>query len=141
MQGNRHIRVGEAIREVLAEALMRGTLRTREPLAFTTVTGVEVTKDLREAKVFVSVYGTDAQRKTTMEALTKAQGFLRGEVGRALRTKHTPSLAFVHDASVERGARVGAAIREARARDDELARERGDAPAAAPPAKTEGEHG
>ena len=67
--GNRPARVGEAIREILAQAVTRG-LKT-PGVGFCTITGVEVTKDLRQAKVFVSVYGDDAARSEVVDDLGK----------------------------------------------------------------------
>jgi len=130
----RNVRVGESIREVLAEQLVRG-LKT-PGVGFCTITGVDVTPDLREARVFVSVYGSEAEMKSTMDALGRASGYLRHEVAKALRTKVIPLIQFKQDISVERGARMSLAITQARAADEKLARDRGDLPA-----KTEGTHG
>jgi ribosome-binding factor A len=125
--GNRHIRVAEAIREVLAEKLMRG-LKT-PGVGFCTITGVDVTKDLAQAKIYVSVFGPAAEQEKTLEALRKAGGYLRGEVGRELRLRLSPSLIFSLDNSVETGARVSDAINRARADDAQLATMRGEKPA------------
>jgi ribosome-binding factor A len=131
-QGNRPVRVGEAIREVLAEKVMRG-LKT-PGVGFCTITGVEVTKDLRDAKVYVSVYGPPAEQQATLAALTRAGGYLRGEVGREVRMKFAPNLVFILDHSVERGANMDAAIKKARQADQDLARLRGDPPTPPAPA-------
>jgi len=72
---------------------------------------VDVTKDLRDAKVHVSVYGSPAEQQATLAALTRAGGYLRGEVGREVRMKFAPNLVFILDHSVERGANMDAAIR------------------------------
>ena len=83
-----------------------GTLISQElkdpRLGFTTVTRVEVTQDMRQAKVFVSVIGDRHVARQTMDALAHASGFLRGEVGHEMNMRHTPELHFVEDRSTER---------------------------------------
>ena len=61
-------------------------------LGIVTVTGVEITRDLRHAKVFVSVLGSDAQRASTFDGLADVAGHLRGRVGRALRLRVAPEI-------------------------------------------------
>ena len=81
--------------------------RLRDPLiGFVTVTDVEISPDLRHAKVFVSVLGDAEARKGTMEALGRAQSYVRTEVAHVLKLRAAPEIVFVYDASVERGARV-----------------------------------
>lgn len=116
--------MGEAIREFLAERLQRG-LKT-PGVGFCTITGVDVTADLRQARAYVSVYGDAAERNRTLEGLARAAGYLRGEIGRALRLKFAPELEFRYDESIERGARVDAVLREALAQDRALAVQRGE---------------
>ncbi|MEW5852562.1 MAG: 30S ribosome-binding factor RbfA [Myxococcota bacterium] len=117
-------RVGETIREVLAERLVRG-LKT-PGVGFCTITGVEVTPDMSHAKVFVSVYGSAAEREGTLKALNRASSYLRGEVSRALRMKVTPTLVFHYDESLDRAARVDAALKRALEEDRALAAQRGE---------------
>ena len=106
---NRLRRVNEAVREVLSEAL----LELKDPrIGFVTVTGVETSPDLRYARVFVSVLGSDSKRRQTLVGLAAAQGVLQGTVGRELRLKRTPQLAFQYDPSVERGVRMSQLIDE-----------------------------
>lgn len=71
-------------------------------LAFTTVTGVEVTADLKHARVKVSIIGDRHAARLTMDALKSASRFLRGELGRAVTLRHTPELSFVEDRNTER---------------------------------------
>lgn len=133
------MRVGEAIREVLANRITRG-LKT-PGVGFCTITGVDVTKDLAQAKVFVSVFGPEKEQEATLAALRRAAGYLRGEVGREVRMRGAPTLLFVLDTSVERGARVGDAINRARAQDAQLAALRGEAPPDAAIKSKETAHG
>lgn len=91
-------------------------------------TEVRVTADLRQARVFTSVFPSDPEVvETVMAALGRAQPRIRAMVGEAVRLRHTPELQFTHDGSIERGARMEALIREVREEDEALARSRGDA--------------
>ena len=110
-------RVNEAVREVVSEAL--GDLKDPR-IGFVTVTGVETSPDLRHARVFVSVLGSEAKRDKTLEGLAAAHGVLQARVARELRMKRTPLLAFEYDPTVERGVRMTQLIDElAPAPDDE----------------------
>ena len=102
-------RVNEAMREVLSEAL----LGLKDPrIGFVTVTGVETSPDLRHARVFVSVLGSERKRERTLEGLAAAHGVLQSRVARELRLKRTPQLTFEYDPSVERGVRMSQLIDE-----------------------------
>lgn len=97
-------RVADEIQKVLSERLIRGL---RDPLpGFVTIRDVEVTTDFSHAKVFVSVFGSDADKKAALDILQHSRGFLRGEVGRKVRLRNTPELHFILDESAERAARV-----------------------------------
>jgi ribosome-binding factor A len=98
-------RVSEAIREEIAMFLADGVKDPRVA-GLVTVTGVDITRDLRHAKVFVSVMGTDEARSTTMEGLASLAPQLRGRIGRALRLRLAPEIAFKLDESVARAARI-----------------------------------
>ena len=74
-------RVGEAIREEIATFLAE-SVKDPRIVGFVTVTGVEITSDLRHAKVFVSIMGEDSQRASTIEGLQSVQGFLRSRLAR-----------------------------------------------------------
>ena len=87
----------------------------RDPrIAFSTVTGVEMTDDLRSAKVHVSVLGDDEQIASTMTALDEAKPYLRHEIGKRTDLRFVPELIFVNDRSAERSARISRLLREAR---------------------------
>jgi ribosome-binding factor A len=107
--GSRKRRVNEAIREVLSDALP--TLKDPR-IGFVTVTGVQATKDFTQAKVFVSVLGTDAERDRTLEGLRAAHGVLQAHVARELRLRLTPVLSFEYDPAVELGVRLTKIIDE-----------------------------
>jgi ribosome-binding factor A len=77
-----------------------------------TVTGVDTSPDLRHASVFVSVLGSDEERAATLAGLESAHGVLQRVVARELRMKHTPTLAFVFDESIDRGMRISELLDE-----------------------------
>jgi ribosome-binding factor A len=103
-------RVNEAVREVVSARIAGGL---RDPrIGFVTVTSVDTTPDLRQARVYVSVLGDDEERAATMAGLRSAHGVLQQSVARELRMKHTPTLQFVFDESIERGMRISELLGE-----------------------------
>jgi ribosome-binding factor A len=76
------------------------------------VTAVETSPDLRHARVYVSVLGNPGERKRTLQALTKAHGFLQRRVASELRIKNTPQLEFVYDDTVEHAMRITQLLEE-----------------------------
>ena len=102
-------RVDEAVKEVLSEGI--GDLKDPR-IGFVTITGVRTSADLRHARVFVSVLGSQHKREQSLEGLAAAHGVLQARVARELRMKRTPQLAFEYDPSVERGVRMTQLIDE-----------------------------
>ena len=91
----------------------------RDPrIAFSTVTAVEITSDLRSAKVHVSVLGDQDQVKSTLVALNEARPYLRHEIGARTELRYVPDLTFVSDQTAERAARISTLLRQARNRED-----------------------
>lgn len=80
-------------------------------VGFTTVTGVRMSPDLRNARIFVSVFGNAEAQKKTMEGLHAATGFIRRELGHQLKLRFTPEIIFEYDTSVEYGAHIEEIIR------------------------------
>jgi ribosome-binding factor A len=104
----RTARVAEEIQKVLGERLVRGL---RDPLpGFVTIRSVEVTSDFAHARVFVSVFGSDADKEGAIAGLRAQRGVLRKEIGSKVRLRLTPELTFVLDDSGERAARVHALL-------------------------------
>jgi ribosome-binding factor A len=104
MTGGRMRRVDEAMREVLSDAI---TSELKDPrVGFVTVTAVDTTPDLRQARVFVSVLGTDSERRRSLDGLRSAHGFLQRRVAEELRLKHTPTLDFAYDDTADRAQRI-----------------------------------
>ena len=96
-------RVNESIRQVLSESLPE----LKDPrIGFVTVTGVVTTADLRHATVYVSVFGSERKRESTLRGLTAAHGVLQSSIAHELKLKRTPQLTFEYDPTVERGVRM-----------------------------------
>ena len=102
-------RVNEALREVLSEGI--GALKDPR-IGFVTVTGVDTSRDLRQATVFVSVLGTERKREATLAGLRSSHGVLQSRVNDELHLKRTPQLTFQYDPTVERGVRLSRLIDE-----------------------------
>ena len=75
-------------------------------LGFVTVTDVRITGDLREATVYVSLFGSDEEKKNTLAALAKANGFIRSEVGKRLGIRYSPQIGFKEDQSLDYGMKI-----------------------------------
>lgn len=97
-------RVAEAIKKEVAD-LIRNEIKDPR-IGFVTITGVEVTRDLSYAKVFISVMGSEEQRKESLSALQKAAGYMRSEIGRRIKVRHAPELLFKLDTSLDHGTRI-----------------------------------
>ena len=110
-------RVAAAIREEVARFLSEGAKDPRIT-GFVTVTGVDVTPDLRQARVFVSVMGSDSERASTFEGLASLASHLRPRLAKTLRLRFAPEVEFRPDASVERAARIDTLL--SRIRDGQL---------------------
>ena len=119
MNEQRARRLADRIQEIVAEMLER---RIKDPrLGFVTVTDVKVTGDLREATVFCTVMGDEAEREAEAAALASATGLIRSEVGKQTGIKFTPTLEFVADAVPENAAHIEDLLRQAKARDEAVA--------------------
>ncbi|MFT4048460.1 MAG: 30S ribosome-binding factor RbfA [Solirubrobacterales bacterium] len=103
-------RVDEGVREVVSSALT-GAARDRLD-GFVTITDVQTSPDLHHATVFVSVFGSEAERAATFEALEDLRIDLQGEIAAHLRMKYTPILKFEYDESVERASHINELINE-----------------------------
>jgi ribosome-binding factor A len=107
--------VGEMLREELSEIIRREVKDPR--IGFMSITAVEVPPDLRSARVYVSVLGTDEERDKTLEALRSAAGYIRHILKPRLRMRQIPELEFRDDRSMEYAQQISSALREIRAAD------------------------
>ncbi|GAA6172843.1 30S ribosome-binding factor RbfA [Colwellia sp. KU-HH00111] len=109
-------RVGQQIQKEIAVILMREIKDPR--LSMTTVSAVEVTRDLAYAKVFVTFFNDNADEiKASLEVLAEAEGYIRSLLGKRLRARIMPHLRFVYDSSMTEGVRMSALVDKAIASD------------------------
>lgn len=101
-------RVAELIKQEISKLLQKGLKDPR--IGFVTVTGVEVSKDLRSSKVYFSVLGDEQAKAESMAGLNAANGFIRRELGKFLHLSHTPEIVFKFDNSIEYGAHINQII-------------------------------
>ena len=102
-------RINEVLREVVGAAISE----LSDPrIGFVTVTSVETSPDLRAAKVYVSVLGTEDEREATMTGLTSSHGVLQAKIAAETRMKRTPTLSFHYDETVEQGMRISKLLEE-----------------------------
>ncbi|KXH80023.1 30S ribosome-binding factor RbfA [Sporosarcina sp. HYO08] len=110
-------RVAEQMKKELGEII--GTKIKDPRIGFVTITDVEVTGDLQQAIVFISVLGSDYEKENTLKGLTKAKGFIRSEIGQRIRLRKTPEIEFEFDHSVAYGNRIESLLRQVKTEDNE----------------------
>lgn len=109
-------RVAEQMKKELGDIITR---KIKDPrVGFVTVTAVEVTGDLQQATVYISSLGDEKEREETLNALVKATGFIRTEIGQRIRLRRTPEITFEFDTSVEYGNKIESLLRSIK-EDDE----------------------
>ena len=116
MAVKRSDKVGEEIHKIISELLIKGLKDPR--IGFVTITGVKLTTDMRQASVYFTVIGTDEEKKHTEAGLNSARGFIRKEIGQALKMRFTPDIQFKHDTSVEYGYHIESILKEIGSKDD-----------------------
>ncbi len=119
--GRRAERLSEEIREQVARMIASDLKDPR--LGFVTVTRVELAHDLGHARVHVGVLGSEAEREKSLQALRQASGFVRRELGKRLRLRHTPEIDFRYDKGLDATDRVARLLDEERRRAAEPASE------------------
>jgi ribosome-binding factor A len=103
-------RVGEQMKKELSDIIGR---KIKDPrVGFVTVTDVQVTGDLQQAKVFISVLGDEEQKENTLKGLAKAKGFIRTEIGHRIRLRKTPEIEFEWDDAMEYGNRINSLLHQ-----------------------------
>jgi len=110
MSKQRTQRVAERIKEEVSDILR---LEIKDPGLYKmiSVTDVEVTRDLGYAKIYVSVFGDHEEQENILKTLGKASGFIRSELGKRIRLRHTPEVEFRLDRSLEYGAHINKVLR------------------------------
>ncbi len=104
--GRRVERVAALIRRETSELLIHGIRDERVHQGMVSITDVEVSGDLQHCKIFVSIYGEDADKRNVLEGLKAASGYLRGELGRRLQMRRAPEVVFQLDRGIEKGTSV-----------------------------------
>ena len=114
-------KLAERIKVLVAEALERAV---KDPdLGFVTITDVKVTPDLQHATIFYTVFGSPEDKTRSSEIIDKNRGRIRGEVGRNLSIRLTPTIEFIMDEVPETAAQMNDLLAQARARDAEVAKQ------------------
>ena len=103
-------RIDEVMRKVIGSAIASDLEDPR--IGFVTVTAVKTSPDLRSARVYVSVLGDETEREATLAALASSHGKLQAAIAREVRIKHTPTLRFEYDESLERAIRISSLLEE-----------------------------
>ena len=110
MPGRRPERLGEQIREEVSQIILGELSDPR--IGFVTVTDVEVSSDLRNARIYVSILGSDEEVARSLGALRAASGFIRWHLGRSLNLRHLPDLHFAHDKIARTATRIEEILKE-----------------------------
>lgn len=118
MAGNRRARIDEEVKRVLGDILSH-EVKDERLSPMTTVTKAEVTNDLKYAKIFVSVYGTDEEKERTMQALSHAAGFLRSRLAARIDLRRAPLLTFELDQGVDHGLHIAELLDKVNAAHDD----------------------
>lgn len=110
MAGYRPARVGELIQSELAQLLLQGLKDPRLHMA--TVSYVDVSPDLRHARVYISRLGSDAEQAAALAGFERATGFIRGQLGKRLTLRYIPQLTFVLDTGIAYGVRISSILND-----------------------------
>ncbi len=119
----KNTRINGEVQRVLAETI-RGEIKDPRISPWTSVVSVEVAPDLKSCKAWISVLGSEEARKSTLEGLKSAEGFMRNKLAREINLRNTPEITFIMDQSIEYGVHMSRRIDEVIAQDDENAKNR-----------------
>ncbi len=120
MQKNyRSGRLGEEIRKIISNMILRGDLKDPDINSLTSITAVEVTSDGSYATVYLSILGSEEEKEAGRAALQRAAGYIRNNIGKAVKIKHVPELTFKTDTALEYGMHIEKIIDELHKGSDE----------------------
>ncbi len=105
MSENRVRRVAEQVKKDISQ-IIGSEMKDPRVAGITSVTDVQLSRDLRYASVYVSIYGSEEEKEETLQTLMKASGFIRSEIGKRIRLRYTPEVNFLMDNSIEYGAHI-----------------------------------
>lgn len=117
MSENRIRRVSEQMKKDLSQIINK-EIKDPRVSAMTSITDVQVSKDLRYASIYVSIFGTDSEKEETLQTLIRASGFIRSEIGRRIRLRYTPEISFYLDNSIEYGAHIEKVLKSLKEEDN-----------------------
>lgn len=111
MNEKRVNRISEEIKKIISELLYNG-LKDPRISSMTSITRVDVTRDLRYAKIYVSVFGNNEEKESSIDGLNSAKGFIRKEIGNKIDIRYIPEPIFILDESIEEGIRMSKLIED-----------------------------
>lgn|SRR5690554_963339 len=111
-------RINEEMKKEISAIIMNG-LKDPRITAMITITDVEVTSDLRYAKVYASIFGTEEQKEESLAGLKSSSGYIRREVGKKIQMRYVPELIIVVDDTIDRGMHIDELIRKANEKKDQ----------------------
>jgi len=117
MSENRIRRVAEQIKKDLSQIINK-EIKDPRVSAMTSITDVQLSKDLRYASIYVSIFGTDSEKEETLQTLIRASGFIRSEIGRRIRLRYIPEINFYLDNSIEYGAHIEKVLKSLKKEDN-----------------------
>lgn len=110
MSENRVRRVAEQVKKDVSQ-IIGYEMKDPRLAGITSVTDVQLSRDLRYASIYVSIFGSDQEKEETLQTLIKATGFIRTEIGKRIRLRYTPEINFFLDNSIEYGAHIERVIK------------------------------
>jgi ribosome-binding factor A len=117
MSSARMGRIEEEMKKALSD-IIRNQVNDPRIYEFLSVISVEVTKDLKYAKAYISIYGDDEKRQDSIKGLNNASGFIRREIGRRLQLRNTPIFTFILDTTIEYGVNISKLIEDVKVKDN-----------------------
>lgn len=127
MAHRRTERVADLVKQEVSQIIQQEMKDPR--IGFVTVTSVEVSVDLRHARVYCSVLGSQADQKASLEGLERAKGFIRSQLGRRIKLRHIPELLFRYDESFDYAQRISNVMRSIETTESETDRQADQVPA------------
>lgn len=111
MQKDRNAAISAEFKRVLSE-IIRNDIKDPRVSEMASVTHIEITKDLKYAKAYISVFDTDKLKKSTIETLTHAEHFIKNEIGARLRIRRLPEITFLLDTSIEYSSKISEMLKK-----------------------------
>lgn len=111
MSSRRLIRMGEEIKK-LVSGIIINELKDPRISPMTSVIQVEVTRDLRYAKIYISVMGSEKEKQETLAGLNSSKGFIRKEIGQQINMRYTPEPIFEIDSSIDHSLKISQMLRD-----------------------------